>query len=117
MSTQDLNYLSGRKYSFRPLYDLISSKFPECRRRQGILDIPRLTWELGFSSQTMYRTFTDNRLSLRVAQYLIRLSRETDAASAILREELFDFVLPEKIVYPARKSESRKFEYHAAKSL
>jgi hypothetical protein len=117
MSTQDLNYLSGRKYSFRPLYDLVSSKFPEHRTRQGILDIPRLAWELGFSNQTLHQSFKDNRLSLRVAQYLIRLSRESDTASVILREELFDFVLPEEIVYPARKSESRKFESHTAKSL
>ncbi|WP_114285281.1 hypothetical protein [Candidatus Halocynthiibacter alkanivorans] len=115
MSTQDFNYLSGRKYSFGPLYDLITYKFPEYRTRQGILDIPRLAWELGFSNQTMYRSFTDNRLSLRVAQYLIRLSRESDAANVILREELFDFVLPEEIVYPARNSESRKAEKRAAK--
>jgi hypothetical protein len=117
MNALNHGYLSRCKYSFGPRHYLISSKFPEHRTRQGILDIPRLARELRFPAQAMYQSLIGNRLSLRVAQYLVQPFRESDAASPILREELFEFVLLEETAYPARKSESRKFESHAAKSL
>ena len=117
MDVLNHGYLTRCKYSFRPLYYLIASKFSEHGTSGGILDIPRLAGELRFPNQAMYQSLIGSRLSLRVAQYLVQLFRESDAASAILREELFEFVLLEETAQPARESESRKTDLRAARPL
>ena len=81
------------------IHALLIGKLPapyvrmEPNGNQSILDTLRLARALGVSRYTVYRFLNEEKLSVRIANKLISLSREEGHTTPILESDLLPFVM------------------------
>lgn len=91
---------SRRPYTFGPLYDFLSARFPEQRSKQNVFDIPGFAAELGYAHETLYKAVRQHApLKIGVALSILKLSRENQHATPIYWDDLIEYMLPEFETY------------------
>ena len=78
-------------YYTSPLYRLLMAHFPAHRSTNGLLDIPNLCKDLGFSKTMGYRWVQSGHIALAPAKALMKLS-EADGNNPLTMEQIVPFV-------------------------